>query len=55
MVESSPRHPFSESSPGGPATPSSPEAKKIEWPWSPSFRYLRKRLAGEQGIFSQIL
>lgn len=30
MVELSPRHPLEESSPGGPATPSSPEAKKIE-------------------------
>lgn len=35
-----PRQPLVESSPGGPATPSSPEAKRMEVPWSPSFKNL---------------
>lgn len=36
-LESDPRQPFGLSPPGGPATPLSPDAKKIETPRIPSF------------------
>ena len=45
MVEFGPRHPFGAGFEGRPATPVSPDEKKIEWPCRPSFMNLAKRLS----------
>ena len=40
MVLPGPKQPFGAGSVGRPATPVSPDEKKMEWPWSPSFMNL---------------